>query len=147
MTCPSHPAGASQGPQSLPPQQGLRRAVAALNTTCTLCMLVYKSIFFFLLLTDCLLHQKFSSHLATVPQMPWVAVGEPGQDSGSTLTAKPGSCRKNQVHWASSFCKLNHLWTCCLCSCGVFLCVPVYFNLLVGFFQINFESNSNQITC
>ena len=123
-----------------------RHAVAALNTH-TLYMLVLYINQYFLLLTDCFLHQKFSSHLATVPLMPRMAGGDPRQDGGSTPTAKPSSCRKEQIHWASSFCKLDHLQTCCLCSCGMFPCVPVYFNLFISFFQINFETNSHQISC
>lgn len=122
-----------------------RRAAATLSThTCSLSVLVLHMNQYFLLLIDRFLHQKFKSHLATVPRKPWVAGGNPGRTASASQQG-----RRKQIHrsvWASTFHKLVSLWTRCLCSQGAFPCVPMRVNLSVGFFQINFETNTNQIT-
>lgn len=102
---------------------------------------------YFSLPIDFFLHQKFSSHLATVPRMPQAAGGR-GWEGGSALAAKPSSCRTKQIHcstWPSEFSKLGFLRKCCLCSHGVFLCVPVHFDLSISFFQRNFKTSNTEI--
>lgn len=106
---------------------------------------VYKSIFFtpyrFLSPSEIQLSSNYSSSNAT-------GSSGRGWDGGSALAAKPSSCRMKQIRcstWPSEFSKLGFLRKCCLCSHGVFLCVPVHFDLSISFFQRNFKTSNTEI--